>query len=78
MKLRQSLICALTLGVLTLMTGCQEGGEPTPEQDKKLKDAFKQEKFDINQVPPEHRDKVKGFMEMGKKPPTSGGAEGKN
>ncbi|MDX2066145.1 MAG: hypothetical protein SFX74_10410 [Fimbriimonadaceae bacterium] len=77
MKLRQTLISVFSLGVLSLMAGCQEGGEPTPEQDKKLKDAFKQEKFDINQVPPEHRDKVKGFMEMGKKPPTAGGGASK-
>ncbi|MDX1932269.1 MAG: hypothetical protein SFU56_06665 [Capsulimonadales bacterium] len=74
MHVSRSFLCSLSLlsllSLLALTSGCGNDKVSAQEEEKMRKQMT--QKFDINQVPPEHRDRVRGFMNMGsQKPPTA-------
>lgn len=60
-----------------VVAGCQGGGNELSEaEDKEFKKQLNSE-FDINNVPPENRDRVRAIMEAQRRPaggPSDGGA----
>jgi PBP1b-binding outer membrane lipoprotein LpoB len=72
------LIALLALSAM-FVVGCQSGGEELSEKDKKsfqeAVDAGKKP-FDINNVPPEKREMVRGFMQQNQAPASAQGSRG--
>lgn len=70
------LIAASMVCVLAVMgTGCGDDKVSAAEEEKMKKQMT--DKFDINNVPPEQRERVRAFMNMGRSGPSSGaGAPG--
>lgn len=70
---RQRGIFLTTVGIICLLavmgTGCGEEKVSAAEEEKMKKQMT--EKFDINNVPPEHRERVRGFMNQGRPQPSA-------
>ena len=60
------IVTSLALG----FAGCSSD-QPNPAEDKALRNSMAKTKFDINDVPPDKREMVRGFMNQ--KPPSAGG-----
>ncbi|MCX7799474.1 MAG: hypothetical protein N2109_03945 [Fimbriimonadales bacterium] len=63
LAIRMSVLVAL---IAALAAGCSGGGsELSAEEQKKMEDAIQAGKggLDLNKVPPEHRERVKAFMQ---------------
>lgn len=67
MKVHLSILIAL---LVLLAVGCGRAGETSAAEEQQMRDALAagDEPFNIENVPPEHREKVRGFM--GGQPPS--------
>lgn len=66
-----SIVCLLA----AMGTGCSDDKVSAAEEEKMKKQMT--DKFDINNVPPEQRERVRAFMNMGRSgPPSAPGAPG--
>lgn len=74
----RALVALLALSTL-IVAGCSSGGDELSEKDKKgfqeAVDAGKKP-FDINNVPPEQREMVRGFMQQNQAPASAQGSRG--
>lgn len=72
-----SLFCLCACGLLA--AGCGDSTKLSAEEEAKMKKIVEDGNapFDINKVPPEHRDKVRGFMggNASAQPPSPGGTQ---
>jgi hypothetical protein len=69
--MRRRIALALGFAALTMLAGCSASTKGSDTEQKQMTDNFHKKGFDINDVPPAQRERVRAMMEQSRRPASS-------